>query len=127
MKQIVCEDQKLENFSIYFSFSACEEPLGIEKGLFKLTASSYKGPGNEPDRARFHHSGIWRPATNSEWEFLQVNFEDDIDVTGIATEGNSAVCGRVATFSLYYSTDGLRFVKYIDWSTGNVSNGFFHL
>ena len=37
-----------------------------------------------------------------------------MDITGITTEGETAACGRVRRFFLYYSSDGLRFEQYID-------------
>ena len=89
-----------------------------------MTASSYKEPGYEPWRGRLRGSGIWRSRTNNAWEFLQVSFDHVMDITGIATEGHDATCGKTRRFYLYYSLDGLRFHQYIDPFVGDVSTNF---
>lgn len=111
------------NISSYVCFSSlvCEDPVGIERGLYNITASSYKGAGNEPWRGRLNSQGIWRPKTNYGWEFLQVSFGHLVDITGVATQGETAACGRVRIFFLHYSLDALRYDQYFDPFTGNVS------
>jgi len=106
-----------------YGCSVCEEALGIEEGLFNMTASSHKEPGYEPWRGRLRGSGIWRSRTNNAWEFLQVSFDHVMDITGIATEGHDATCGKTRRFYLYYSLDGLRFHQYIDPFVGDQVRG----
>ena len=42
-------------------------------------------------------------------------------ITGIATQGDEASCGRVRRFWLQYSLDGMRFELYNDPILGDVS------
>ena len=105
--------------------SVCEDALGIQRGLFNVTASSYWGPGYEPWRGRLNSPGIWCPISNNAKEFIQVSFDRVMDVTGVSTEGDDTSCGRVRRFYLYYSLDGLRFQQYIDPAVGDVSTKDF--
>ena len=107
---------------VIHSFLVCEDPIGIERGLFTITATSYRGTGYEPWRGRLNSAGIWRANSNSQFEFLQVRFDHVMDVTGIATQGDTVNCGRVQRFYLYYSLEGLRFDQYIDPFIGEVSS-----
>lgn len=101
----------------------CEYALGIEKGFFNVSASTYFGPGHEPWRGRLNHdAGIWRPLLNKNHEFLQFSFDDAMAITGIAIQGDSASCGRVTRFYMHYSLDGKRFETYVDPVDKEVSN-----
>lgn len=108
--------------------SVCEDALGIERGLFNVTASTYKGPGYEPWRGRLNHdAGIWRPLLNIYHEFLQVSFDHVMTITGIAIQGDDASCGRVKRFYLSYGLDGMRFENFVDPLLGEVSRKFWFL
>ena len=101
----------------------CEYALGIEKGFFNVSASTYFGPGHEPWRGRLNHdAGIWRPLLNKNHEFLQFSFDDVMAITGIAIQGDSASCGRVKRFYMHYSLDGKHFKTYVDPVDKEVSN-----
>lgn len=93
----------------------CEDALGIERGFFNVSASTYLGPGYEPSRGRLNHdAGIWRPLLNKNHEFLQFNFDHVMAITGLAIQGDYASCGRVTRFYLHYGLDGKRFETYVD-------------
>lgn len=107
---------------MFFYFPpVCEDALGLERGLYNVTASTYKKPGYEPWRGRLNHAGIWRPSDNNRYHFLQVSFDHVMAITGIAIQGDEASCGRVRRFFLYYGLDGRRFETYVDPIYGNVS------
>lgn len=93
----------------------CEYALGIEKGFFNVSASTYFGPGYEAWRGRLNHNeGFWRPLRNKDYEFLQFSFDAVLAITGLSIQGDSTSCGRVTRFYLHYSLDGKRFATYVD-------------
>ena len=93
----------------------CEYALGIERGFFNVTASTYFGPGYEPWRGRLNHdAGIWRPRLSKDYEFLQFSFDHVMAITGLAIQGDSTSCGRVTRFYLHYGLDSKRFETYVD-------------
>ncbi|XP_013365450.1 PREDICTED: coagulation factor VIII isoform X3 [Chinchilla lanigera] len=76
--------------------NSCSIPLGMESKLIsdtQITASSYlinKFATWSPSQARLHLQGrtnAWRPQVNNPKEWLQVDFQKTIKVTGIITQG----------------------------------------
>ncbi|XP_054853023.1 coagulation factor VIII [Eublepharis macularius] len=97
--------------------NSCSMPLGMEsKAIFnqQISASSYIDnvvSSWPPFLARLNMQGrnnAWRPKTNSPEEWLQVNFQKTVRVTGIVTQGAKSAFTYmyVREFSLSSSRDG---------------------
>ena len=108
-----------ENCFLLIGFQTCYDyPLGMENGLipnFTITASSQLGPSWAAPHARLKYSGImgaWIPARNDHNQWLQVDFERQTQVTGIATQGYYHALHYVKSYTLQFSNDGFSFKEY---------------
>ncbi|XP_004875253.1 coagulation factor VIII [Heterocephalus glaber] len=97
--------------------NSCSIPLGMESKLIsdaQITASSYftnKFSTWSPSQARLHLQGrtnAWRPQVNNPREWLQVDFQKTMKVTGIITQGVKSLLTRmfVKEFLISSSQDG---------------------
>lgn len=87
----------------------CDDPLGVSNGkmsLNQITLSSFKGDLPE-DEARKQLSLTanygWRPAIDSPNEFIQFDFLELRNVTGIETKGGEF--GWVTAYNIQYTQD----------------------
>ncbi|KAM6143151.1 coagulation factor VIII isoform 3-T3 [Erethizon dorsatum] len=97
--------------------NSCSIPLGMESKLIsdaQITASSYftnRFATWSPSQARLHLQGrtnAWRPQVNNPKEWLQVDFQKTIKVTGIITQGAKYLLSSmfVKEFLISSSQDG---------------------
>ncbi|XP_045328152.1 coagulation factor VIII isoform X1 [Leopardus geoffroyi] len=97
--------------------NSCSMPLGMESKAIsdaQVTASSYLNSmfGTwSPSQARLHLQGrtnAWRPQANNPKEWLQVDFQKTMKVTGIATQGVKSLLTSmyVKEFLVSSSQDG---------------------
>ncbi|KFO32846.1 coagulation factor VIII isoform X1 [Fukomys damarensis] len=97
--------------------NSCSIPLGMESKLIsdaQITASSYftnKFSTWSPSQARLHLQGrtnAWRPQVNNPKEWLQVDFQKTVKVTGIITQGVKSLLTSmfVKEFLISSSQDG---------------------
>ena len=78
-----------------------------------ITASSQRSPVNAPENGRLHfHKGDWMPHISDHSQWLQVDFGNDTQVTGISTQGHHFARLWVKSFSMRYSKDGSYFEVY---------------
>nr|4PT6_A Chain A, Coagulation factor VIII [Homo sapiens]4PT6_B Chain B, Coagulation factor VIII [Homo sapiens] len=97
--------------------NSCSMPLGMESKAIsdaQITASSYACRGDtcwSPSKARLHlqgRSNAWRPQVNNPKEWLQVDFQKTMKVTGVTTQGvkSAATSMYVKEFLISSSQDG---------------------
>ncbi|XP_063102700.1 coagulation factor VIII isoform X3 [Cavia porcellus] len=97
--------------------NSCSIPLGMESKLIsdaQITASSYftnRFATWSPSQARLHLQGrtnAWRPQVNNPKEWLQVDFQRTMKVTGIITQGVKSLLTSmfVKEFLISSSQDG---------------------
>uniref|UniRef100_A0A8C9P5M9 F5/8 type C domain-containing protein n=1 Tax=Spermophilus dauricus TaxID=99837 RepID=A0A8C9P5M9_SPEDA len=97
--------------------NSCSIPLGMENKLIsdaQITASSYFNnmfATWSPSQARLHLQGrtnAWRPQVNNPKEWLQVDFQKTMKVTGIITQGVKSLLTSmfVKEFLISSSQDG---------------------
>lgn len=97
--------------------NSCSIPLGMENKAIsdaQITASSYLNnmfATWSPSQARLHLQGrtnAWRPQVNNPEEWLQVDFQKTMKVTGIATQGVKSLLTSmyVKEFLISSSQDG---------------------
>ena len=78
-----------------------------------ITASSQLSPHHAPQYARLHFSkGTWMPRRNDRNQWLQVDFGNVTQITGISIQGHNVATAWVKTYSLNYSNDGLNYEAY---------------
>ena len=92
-----------------------------------VTASSTMAPSTllyAPGNARLHYkggarrNGGWIPAVSDHSQWLQINFESDRHVTGIATQGYYQGLYYVKSYSLQYVDDRGYLQQYLpEWHT----------
>lgn len=97
--------------------AACtgDEPLGLESGLVlnqQMTASSQKSSLYAPFNARLNRrkvqerKGGWSPLRSNTNEYLQIDFNQNVKITRVATQGRRDWNEWVITYTLQYSADG---------------------
>ncbi|XP_077000896.1 coagulation factor VIII isoform X4 [Tamandua tetradactyla] len=97
--------------------NSCSMPLGMESKTIsdsQITASSYSTnmfATWSPSQARLHLQGrtnAWRPQVNNPKEWLQVDFQKTMRVTGVATQGVKSLLTSmyVKEFLISSSQDG---------------------
>ncbi|XP_008960582.2 coagulation factor VIII isoform X2 [Pan paniscus] len=97
--------------------NSCSMPLGMESKAIsdaQITASSYftnMFATWSPSKARLHlqgRSNAWRPQVNNPKEWLQVDFQKTMKVTGITTQGVKSLLTSmyVKEFLISSSQDG---------------------
>ncbi|CAL1296415.1 unnamed protein product [Larinioides sclopetarius] len=87
----------------------CLEPIGLETGALldsQLSASSCFSSAFTPENARLGSDSVWAAADLDENQYLQVDFLDEANVTGIITKGREDIPQWVTAYSLSYSNDG---------------------
>ncbi|XP_053435824.1 coagulation factor VIII isoform X1 [Nycticebus coucang] len=103
--------------------NSCSMPLGMESKEIsdsQITASSYLTnmfATWAPSQARLHLQGrtnAWRPQVNNPKEWLQVDFQKTIKVTGITTQGVKSLLTSmyVKEFLISSSQDGQRWTLF---------------
>jgi len=92
--------------------------MGLENGLVKpdqITASSHLDDQHKPEDGVLNNpTGSWRPVTNDQTQYLQVDLGHLVHVTGFITQGEPETTDFVTTYYVTFSTDGVNFVPYTD-------------
>ena len=104
----------------------CVEALGMYNGLISdssITASSSFSYNAAPELGRLHHlmsgsgtHGVWMPATNNKFQWLQVDMGNWTRVTGVATQGRQNTNQWVKSYSL--STSDGEFFEFFKTNSG---------
>ena len=97
---------------------ACGQPLGMENGQIKddqITASTYV-QHYEPHEARLNAKGGrgWHARYTKSTEYLQIDFRREVNITGVATQGESTGGSYVTEYKLSMSEDGKTWNEYTE-------------
>lgn len=87
----------------------CKDPMGIESGLVsngQLSSSSAYDESLEAKNARLDSSSAWAAQALNPDEFLQVDFLETQNLTGVITKGRPDVAQWVTAYKVAYSDDG---------------------
>lgn len=85
----------------------CDDPMGVEDGTLspqQVTVSSEKGPGNTKEDLKINGPSAWQPLTNTPTEFVQFDFVEPRNITGVVTQGGPD--GWVTSYKVKYSPNG---------------------
>lgn len=83
----------------------CTDKMGVENGFMKdsqISVSSEQTPGNKKG-LKLSSKEAWRPLTNSPTEWVQFDFREPRNITGIETKGGQN--GWVSAYAVEYSHD----------------------
>ncbi|XP_015760737.1 PREDICTED: uncharacterized protein LOC107339904 [Acropora digitifera] len=106
----------------------CAQPLGMENRKVKndqITASNYL-KNYEPYEGRLNINGGrgWQAEyTRKKKEYLQIDFKREVNITGVATQGQSTSNLFVKQYKLSTSDDGKKWIKYTENGTSQMLNG----
>ncbi|CAB4028365.1 Signal peptide, CUB and EGF-like domain-containing 1 [Paramuricea clavata] len=103
--------------SFYIGHYTCGTPLGMENGRIPDSGitSANKDNYHPFSNARLNHNGPgWTPRVNrTEDAYLQVDFQEVVQLTGIATQGSSYQGGNwLQSCQFNYSVDGSTWLEY---------------
>ena len=85
-------------------FSECNKPVGMENGVIpdeRITASSVKDNEHKPSFARLRSGKAWCSGKEMS-PYLQISLSEDYGITGIETQGSSAMW--VTKYEVHYKT-----------------------
>ncbi|KFM64508.1 Hemocytin, partial [Stegodyphus mimosarum] len=88
----------------------CTKPMGLQNGLLldsQLSATSSYSSRFTPDFARMGSDSVWAAANLKDRQYLQVDFLDEQNVTGIITKGREDIPQWVTAYTVSYSNDGI--------------------
>ncbi|KDR23192.1 Hemocytin, partial [Zootermopsis nevadensis] len=93
------------------SYEVCRDQMGLENGMMadqQFTASSVydKDERFGPAEARLNGDTSWVPATHNRNQWIQFDFFEPRNLTGIVTQGNENLNSWVETFTVQHSHDG---------------------
>lgn len=105
----------------------CAQPLGMENGNVKnnqITASTYLKP-HEPYEGRLNANGGrgWEAEYTRTVEYLQIDFERQVNITGVATQGQSTSKMYVKEYKLSTSQDGKIWIDYTENGIPKILSG----
>lgn len=94
----------------------CGQPLGMENGQIKddqITASTYF-KNYEPYEGRLNAKGgrAWHAKYITNIEYLQIDFRREVNITAVATQGQSTNAFYVTAYKLSMSDDGEMWNEY---------------
>ncbi|GFS03915.1 mucin 5AC, oligomeric mucus/gel-forming [Elysia marginata] len=97
----------------------CDVPMGVGNPRIvsdqQLSASSFADINQTPSRGRIYMqkdgslAGGWSPSVSNNDQFLQIDFLDPYEISGVVTQGRSDIEAWVTQYAVYYSSDGVDF------------------
>ena len=113
------------NCHLFFTVQACKDPkaLRFEEGIIKdsqITASSEYNQGYAAENARlnfqdqFGRKAAWAAKRNDDQQWLQVDLQHQVHLTGISSQGRiNCTCNQwVKSYTVSYSNDGTYFIDF---------------
>ncbi|KAJ8683258.1 hypothetical protein QAD02_019050 [Eretmocerus hayati] len=92
----------------------CHDQMGFDNGLMSqqqiLVSSSFQDDGKSS--LRLSSQGIWRPLLDSPDQFVQFDFLETRNLTGIETKGGNGIWTTL--YKVYYSNDGKQWNAVMD-------------
>ena len=76
-----------------------------------ITASSELNSSSVASNARLQNNKAWVAETNGKYPWIQVNLQETMNVTALATQGFPGL-GYILSFYLSYSDDGNNWLNY---------------
>nr|XP_042904159.1 uncharacterized protein LOC107439698 isoform X4 [Parasteatoda tepidariorum] len=87
----------------------CTDPIGLESGALsdiQFSASSNFGPKFSPELARLGSDTVWMSGVLDENQYIQIDFIDEANITGLKTRGREDIPQWVTSFIVEHSNDG---------------------
>ena len=112
------------NCHLFFTVQACKDPkaLGFEEGIIKdsqITASSEHSQTVAAKNGRLNFQGqvgrkaAWAARSNDDQQWLQVDLQHQVHLTGISSQGRSDCCDQwVESYTVSYSNNGPYFIDF---------------
>ncbi|GIY76924.1 EGF-like repeat and discoidin I-like domain-containing protein 3 [Caerostris extrusa] len=91
--------------------------MGLENGALmdsQLSASSSYSSMSTPENVRLGSDSVWSAAYSDDKQYLQIDFLDEANVTGIITKGREDEPQWVTAYTVSYSNDGIIWNKIKD-------------
>ena len=108
---------------LFFTVQGCKDPkaLGLEEGIIKdsqITASSEHSQGLTAKNGRLNFQGqagrstAWAAKSNDDQQWLQVDLQYQVFLTGISSQGRiNCACNQwVKSYTVSYSINGTYFI-----------------
>ncbi|KAK2585761.1 hypothetical protein KPH14_010370 [Odynerus spinipes] len=91
----------------------CDDSMGLDDGLMSdAQVSSSSSLGKLLPNLRLSSPGIWRPKLDNLNQYIQFDFLEPRNVTGIITKGDNDIWTTV--YKIFYSNDGRQWNSIID-------------
>ena len=110
---------------MFFTIQVCKDPkaLGFEEGIIKdsqITASSEYNQEYAAKNGRLNFQGqvgreaSWSTKSNDDQQWLQVDLQYQVDLTGISSQGRGdCTCDEwVESYTVSYSNNGTYFIDF---------------
>ncbi|RZC42307.1 hemocytin, partial [Asbolus verrucosus] len=84
----------------------CDDPMGLNDGMMsdqQISVSSELDEDHSKSNLKINDVNTWQPLTNSPVEFIQFDFLEPRNITGVETKGGPD--GWVTAFTIQYSHD----------------------
>ncbi|PNF36643.1 hypothetical protein B7P43_G19101, partial [Cryptotermes secundus] len=103
-------------------YEVCRDQMGLENGMMadqQFTASSVHDGDVRfgPAQARLNGNAAWVPSTHRHNQWIQFDFLEPRNLTGIVTQGSEALDSWVETYTVQYSHDGKAWNPVLDPAT----------
>ena len=113
------------NCHLFFTIQGCKDPkaLGLEEGIVKdsqITASSQRNQLYAAKNARLNFQGrvgrkaAWIAKSNNDQEWLQVDLQHEVDLTGVSSQGRHGCTYNqwVESYTVSHSNNGRYFIDF---------------
>ena len=110
---------------MFFTVQGCKNPkaLGFEEGIIKdsqiMSSSEYSKIfpakyGRLNFQGRHGEKATWIAKSNNDQEWLQVDLQHEVDLTGVSSQGRGDCgCDRwVESYTVSYSSNGTYFIDF---------------
>jgi len=82
----------------------CEDSMGLDNGLMAIEQVSVSSSAQLIQNLPLSSEGVWRPSLNNPHQYVQFDFLETRNLTGITTKGGNDAW--TIAYKVYYSNDG---------------------
>ena len=112
------------NCHLFFTVQGCKDPkaLGFEEGIIKdsqIAASSEYNQALTAKNGRLNFQGqagrsaAWAAKSNDDQQWLQVDLQHQVHLTGISSQGRPDCCHQwVKSYTVSYNNNGTYFIDF---------------